>query len=47
MIDKINPLSALTKFTNQLKEKEKIMPAFFIGHGSPMNAIELNEFSLN
>ena len=47
MIDKINPLSALSKFTNQLKENEKIMPAFFIGHGSPMNAIELNEFSLN
>lgn len=33
---------------NKLSELETIsekMPALFIGHGSPMNAIELNEFS--
>lgn len=27
------------------KEKEKIAPLFFVGHGSPMNAIEDNEFT--
>jgi len=27
--------------------KEKIMPILFIGHGSPMNAIEDNEFTKN
>lgn len=38
-------LSAFRKFTGQLKEEEALMPALFIGHGSPMNGIEDNEFS--
>ena len=38
-------LSAFNKFTNDLKEQERVMPVLFIGHGSPMNGIEDNEFS--
>jgi len=38
-------LSAFRKFTDGLKEEEKRMPVLFIGHGSPMNGIEDNEFS--
>jgi 4,5-DOPA dioxygenase extradiol len=41
----IATLSAFKNFTNGLQEKEYIMPALFIGHGSPMNGIEDNEFS--
>src|SRR6185369_14783989 len=36
-------LSALTKLTNPLSNTDK-MPVLFLGHGSPMNAIEENEF---
>lgn len=39
-------LSAFNKFTNDLKEQEHLMPVLFIGHGSPMNGIEDNEFSV-
>ncbi|HTN07577.1 4,5-DOPA dioxygenase extradiol [Agriterribacter sp.] len=38
-------LSAFNKFSNELKEQEQVMPVLFIGHGSPMNGIEDNEFS--
>jgi len=38
-------LSTFRKFTDGLKEEEKRMPVLFIGHGSPMNGIEDNEFS--
>lgn len=38
-------LSAFNKFTGDLKEQEQVMPVLFIGHGSPMNGIEDNEFS--
>ncbi|MEO9021597.1 MAG: 4,5-DOPA dioxygenase extradiol [Ginsengibacter sp.] len=38
-------LSAFNKFTDGLKEREHLMPVLFIGHGSPMNGIEDNEFS--
>ena len=38
-------LSAFNKFTTDLKEQEHLMPVLFIGHGSPMNGIEDNEFS--
>ncbi len=37
-----NPLKALS---DRLNEQEEIMPAFFIGHGSPTNALEDNEFT--
>ncbi|HUM50881.1 MAG TPA: 4,5-DOPA dioxygenase extradiol [Chitinophagales bacterium] len=32
--------------TDNLNEQDEIMPVLFVGHGSPMNAIEENEFSL-
>jgi 4,5-DOPA dioxygenase extradiol len=38
-------LSAFNKFTSSLKQQEQLMPVLFIGHGSPMNGIEDNEFS--
>lgn len=34
------------KYTSNLQEKDYLMPVLFIGHGSPMNGIEANEFSL-
>lgn len=42
-IPMITSLKSLKKFTDTLPNSEK-MPAFFIGHGSPMNAIEDNDF---
>src|SRR5882672_3912005 len=36
-------LSALNKLTDPLSNSEQ-MPVLFLGHGSPMNAIEENEF---
>src|SRR4051812_16774133 len=36
-------LNALNKMTEPLSSTEK-MPVLFLGHGSPMNAIEENEF---
>jgi 4,5-DOPA dioxygenase extradiol len=38
-------LSSFNRFTNELKEQEERMPVLFIGHGSPMNGIQDNEFS--
>ncbi len=38
-------LSAFKKFASDLDEQEYLMPVLFIGHGSPMNGIEDNEFS--
>lgn len=38
-------LSHFNNFTAGLKEQETVMPVLFIGHGSPMNGIEDNEFS--
>ena len=35
---------AFNSFTSALKQKKK-MPVLFVGHGSPMNAIESNEFT--
>lgn len=40
----ISGLKALEQFTSPLLSTEQ-MPVFFFGHGSPMNAIEENEFS--
>ncbi|MFO0999135.1 MAG: 4,5-DOPA dioxygenase extradiol [Planctomycetaceae bacterium] len=37
--------SSLQAMSEELPEQDTIMPAFFIGHGSPMNAIEDNEFT--
>lgn len=33
------------RFTADLPEQERSMPVLFIGHGSPMNGIQINEFS--
>lgn len=38
-------LGAFKNFSDTLEERAEIMPVLFIGHGSPMNAIEDNEFS--
>ncbi|MEP7197739.1 MAG: 4,5-DOPA dioxygenase extradiol [Saprospiraceae bacterium] len=38
-------LPELTKIASLLKEEDQLMPVLFIGHGSPMNAIEDNIFS--
>lgn len=43
-IGSINSLNALN---NSFNENGALMPILFIGHGSPMNAIEENEFSKN
>jgi 4,5-DOPA dioxygenase extradiol len=39
-------LSAIKNLTATLPVQEGLMPVLFIGHGSPMNGIEHNEFSL-
>jgi 4,5-DOPA dioxygenase extradiol len=41
----MNNLATFNKFTSGLKEQDHLMPVLFIGHGSPMNGIEDNEFS--
>ena len=41
----INTLSSFKSFTDTLPEQEHLMPVLFVGHGSPMNGIEDNEFS--
>ncbi len=41
----MNSLSDLKSFTDPLPFQEKLMPVLFVGHGSPMNGIEVNEFS--
>ena len=38
-------LTAFNRFTGNLPEQDQLMPVLFIGHGSPMNGIEDNEFS--
>ena len=40
-------LSDFKKFTTNLKKQDNLMPVLFIGHGSPMNGIEHNQFSEN
>jgi 4,5-DOPA dioxygenase extradiol len=39
-------LQGFRKFTEELTAGEALMPVLFVGHGSPMNAIEDNEFTL-
>ncbi len=41
----INTLSAFKKYTDSLPLLNNLMPVLFVGHGSPMNGIEDNEFS--
>lgn len=38
-------LNKFSKLFEEEPEKEKATPLFFIGHGSPMNALEDNEFT--
>jgi 4,5-DOPA dioxygenase extradiol len=38
-------LSSLKNIADSLPEMGQKMPVLFVGHGSPMNAIEDNEFS--
>lgn len=39
-------MNPLYKITQEFKVRDKLQPVFFIGHGSPMNGIEQNVFSL-
>lgn len=41
----MSTLSGFRKFTEGLDEQDNYMPVLFVGHGSPMNAIEDNEFT--
>lgn len=38
-------LGGFKKYTDNLSETDVMMPVLFIGHGSPMNGIEDNQFS--
>lgn len=40
-------MNDLYNLSKSFKIREKIQPVFFIGHGSPMNGIQENEFSNN
>ncbi len=42
----MSTLAGLKKFTDELSREDQRMPVLFMGHGSPMNGIENNEFSL-
>ena len=42
----VTTLGSFKNFTDTLKEQDKLMPVLFIGHGSPMNALEENEFTI-
>jgi hypothetical protein len=41
----MSTLGSLKSFADTLKNQEEKMPLLFVGHGSPMNGIEDNEFS--
>ncbi|GGZ38589.1 dioxygenase [Echinicola pacifica] len=41
----MNDLKAFKRFTENLKETGQRMPVLFVGHGSPMNGIEDNNFT--
>jgi 4,5-DOPA dioxygenase extradiol len=41
----MNTLAELKSFADELPQHDKLMPVVFVGHGSPMNGIEDNEFS--
>ena len=42
----MSSIKAFQNFTDTLSRQNHTMPLLFIGHGSPMNGIEDNEFSL-
>jgi 4,5-DOPA dioxygenase extradiol len=42
----ITTLGGFKKITENFEEQDDKMPVLFIGHGSPMNAIEENEFTI-
>lgn len=39
-------LAGLKRISDSLQQQDEKMPVLFVGHGSPMNGIEQNEFSL-
>ena len=39
------PLTRFQRLTEHLQQDDHLMPTLFIGHGSPMNGIEDNDFS--
>jgi len=41
----MNTLNSFKGYISNLEQQEYLMPVLFIGHGSPMNGIEDNEFS--
>ncbi len=41
----MSSIAAFNAFTRDLGEQDNRMPVLFIGHGSPMNGIQNNEFS--
>jgi len=41
----VHSISAFNRFTSNLPWQQTMMPVLFIGHGSPMNGIQDNEFS--
>ncbi len=41
----MSALGDFNKFTSKLQKQDQTMPVLFIGHGSPMNGIEHNQFS--
>ncbi|PUZ30531.1 4,5-DOPA dioxygenase extradiol [Chitinophaga costaii] len=43
----MNTLRDFNSFTSSLPEQGSLMPVLFMGHGSPMNGIETNEFTQN
>ncbi|MGJ1268206.1 4,5-DOPA dioxygenase extradiol [Sphingobacterium spiritivorum] len=43
----ISGLKDLKNLSDSLRTQSKLMPVLFVGHGSPMNGIEDNEFSRN
>jgi 4,5-DOPA dioxygenase extradiol len=45
LMGSINTLGSFKTFTDELPIQEHLMPVLFIGHGSPMNGIEDNDFS--
>ena len=42
---RMKTLNDLSDYSNTLKTRNTKMPVLFVGHGSPMNGIESNEFS--